>query len=164
MLLLMPTVKLVWPRTTSAEAPLAVGIVLKIRTRLLCVSATNSFPFCSQTPCGPLMDFADGGFDGVFVVKSGWPTTTSAGWLFWLGMVFQISTRLLSVSATTRRTPSEATAVGLRRPLRVGRRVGSVVVKSFWPRTTEAVPTQTGQRCVYNHSSVGPFRTLPTSL
>ena len=74
MFVLMPVVKLVCPSTTSAEAPLAVGIELKIRTRLLCVSATNSFPFCSHTPCGPLRDRAVGGFNVAPVVKSGCPT------------------------------------------------------------------------------------------
>ena len=60
---------------------------------------------------------------GLVLVKSGWPTTTSAGWLLMLGMRFQMSTRLWSVSATTTCTPSDATAVGRRRALRCGREI-----------------------------------------
>src|SRR5437870_4119338 len=101
------------------------------------------------------MELAVGGLTELLLVKFGWPTTTSAGWLLRMGIEFQISTRLLSVSAITRWMPSEATAVGLRSPLCVAFNAGSVVVKSGWPRTIAACPTHAGQRCWYCSSSLG---------
>ena len=134
-----------WPNTRSAAAPFDVGMELKISTRWFCVSATKSFPFWIQTPCGPRMDLALGTLPpGIEPwVKSACPTTTSAGTPFVAGILLQISTRLLSVSATAITLPSEATPVGDRIPVCVSAML--VVVKSFWPSTTSAVPRQTGQ-------------------
>ena len=154
---------------TSADAPLLVGMELKIRTRSFCVSATNSWPFCSQTPCGPRSEAAVGVVPGkVREVKLLCPTTTSGGCWMLVGIVFQMRMRLLSVSATARWVPSEAIAVGDRIPVAVGvlgglagqtgvvgvtdvltsggmHGTGKVVTKSGWPSTTLAVPTQAGQ-------------------
>src|SRR5439155_23704693 len=96
-------------------------------------------------PCGPRMDLAVGTLPpGIeLCVKSGCPTTTSAGTPFEVGIVLQMRTRLLSVSATAITLPSDATPVGDRIPAWV--RAIFVVVKSFWPNTTSALPRQTGQ-------------------
>src|SRR5215471_4335068 len=112
--------------------------------RWFCVSATYNLPSWIQTPCGPRMDFAVGGTEVNVDLKSGCPTTTSAGALLEEGMVFQINTRLLFVSATARTVPSVATAVGSCRPLCEA--AGSMVVKSGCPNTKLALPPQTGQR------------------
>src|SRR5258708_31369795 len=90
------------------------------------------------------MDFAVGGTVVRVVLKSGWPTTTSAGALLDVGRVCQISTRLLLVSATARMVPSVATAVGNCSP--VCEAPGSVDVKLACPSTTLAEPPQAGQR------------------
>src|SRR5690242_8487505 len=51
--------------------------------------------------------------------------------------------------------PSEATAVGRRSPLRDAVRFRVAVVKSGWPRTTEAWPTHTGHLRLAVNSAVG---------
>src|SRR5580700_873400 len=96
------------------------------------------------------------------------------------GMVFQMSTRLLKVSATARCTPSVATPAGVFIPVAIGvcgdvvRHVGVVGVmvcvtveggmmhgagklltKSGWPSTRLAVPTHTGHRVLYASASFG---------
>ena len=88
-----------------------------------------------------------------------------------VGSLFQMSTRLLLVSATARCTPSEATPVGELMPVGMGvwgdvvRHVGvvgvvvgvtsaggatqgegKVLTKSDWPSTRFAAPTQTGHK------------------
>ena len=74
-----------------------------------------------------------------------------------VGIGFQISTRLLSVSATTRIFPSLATPVGVWSPLATGVGIVAVLelstpelVKFGWPTTKSAPrvsgPMQTGQR------------------
>src|ERR1051325_3099084 len=109
-----------------------------------------------QTACGPRRDLAVGALaDGLVLVKSGWPTTTSAGWLLTLGMVFQMRTRLWSVSATTTRIPSDRAPVGRRRALLLAARLSVVVVKSGWPSTTVALPRQTGHLRSLANSAVG---------
>jgi hypothetical protein len=55
-----------------------------------------------------------------WVVKDAWPRTTSAGCPLRVGNWFHTSTRLLKVSATTRRTPSVHTPVGFQRVARLG--------------------------------------------
>src|ERR1700729_1323337 len=157
-----------WPTTTSAAAPLLVGIELKISTRSFCVSAIYSLPACNHTPCGPRNEDAVGVSPGKPAeVKLVCPTTTSGGCWRVAGIVFQISTRLLTVSATARWVPSDAIAVGCRMPVASGVKgglvgqigdvgvvdvlasglmqgTGNVVRKSGWPRTTLAVPTHAG--------------------
>src|SRR6266478_6900869 len=103
-----------------------------------------NLPSWIQTPCGPRMDLAVGGTVVSVDLKSGCPTTTSAGALWDAGMVFQINTRLLFVSATARTAPSVATSVGNCIPLCEA--AGSVFVKSACPSTRLAVPPQAGQR------------------
>src|SRR6185312_1618797 len=123
-----------WPKTWSAPAPLAVGMLLKMRTRSLPPSAINSrvpsesayrgrervfsqrgeyvgLPFESvpveaHTP-GELLSAAD--------VISGCPTTRFAGWSFDVGKPFQIKTRLKPVSVTYKWPASAVTEVGLQR-------------------------------------------------
>ncbi len=51
------------------------------------------------------------------LTMSGWPTTTSAGWPFEAGILFQIKTRLNPKSATKRCVPSEVTETGLQSSL-----------------------------------------------
>src|ERR1039457_4880722 len=59
------------------------------------------------------------------------------------GIVRQMRTRLLSVSATASTLPSVATAVGVRMPFALMLYV--VLLKSGCPSTSEAEPTQIGQ-------------------
>src|SRR5208283_4504523 len=75
-------VKLGAPTTTSAPTPFVVGMEFQINTRLFCVSATNSLPFCIHTPCGPRSELAVGSVligSDCQSVKVFCPTTTSAG-------------------------------------------------------------------------------------
>ena len=75
---------------------------------------------------------------------SGWPISTSAGCWFWVGMLFQISTRLWPRSVTNRWTPSELTATGFSSVLAAAPKV--CLVRSGWvavlklgsPRTMSA--------------------------
>src|SRR5271157_4435271 len=103
------------------------------------------------------MDFALGVLLGgrPELAKSACPTTTSAGTSLVVGIRFQIRTRLWLVSATTRCTPSEATAVGSRRLFCEAVRFSVIVVKSGCPSTTVARPTQTGHLPLYGRSAVG---------
>src|SRR5579885_2295211 len=70
-------------------------------------------------------------------------------------MLFQMSTRLWLVSATTRWTPSEATAVGSRKPLGVAGTFSVVVEKLRKTKTTLACPTQIPQLAPDGNSAVG---------
>src|ERR1700691_663104 len=97
-----------------------------------------------------------------------------------VGSVFQMSTRLLRVSATARWVPSDATAVGVFMPVAIGvwgdvaRHVGVVgvvvtgmvvggvmqgagkeLVQVDWPSTRLAVPTHTGQSVLYCSAALG---------
>src|SRR5579875_3451286 len=99
-------------------------MVFQIRMRLFCVSATNSLPFCTHTPCGARTLLALTTTGSVRVVKSGWPNTTSAGWPIYCGMLSHSSTRLLPVSATATTFPSVATPSGRFMPCEVRRRGG----------------------------------------
>ena len=94
------------------------------------------------------------------MAKFVWPTTTSAGASFAGGIRFQMRIRLWLVSATTRCTPSEATAVGWRMLDSLAARFMAVVRKSGWPRTTDACPTQTGHLVLGSNWSVGRGRAL----
>src|ERR1017187_5077383 len=81
----------------------------------------NNWPFWIQTPSGPRNDVAVGVSPGkTAVVKLVCPTTTSGGWFILTGMDFQMSTRLLLVSATTRGGPSKPPAGGVFMPVGVG--------------------------------------------
>src|SRR5277367_30428 len=112
---------------------------------------------------------------GFMAVKFGWPKTTVAFASLVAGIGFQMSTRLLSVSATTRMLPSLATPVGVRSPLATGAGVVAVLellipelTKSGWPTTTSAPrvsgPMHTGQRMPCVISAVGGMMKLETLL
>src|SRR5208283_5961291 len=91
-------VKSACPMTTSAGAPLLVGILFQIRTRSLPPSATTSSVPSLQIPSGsrsPVSVVA-----ALELLKLGWPTTTSAGAPLVVGMLFQMRIRLLLRSAT----------------------------------------------------------------
>src|SRR5579872_3022660 len=90
---------------------------------------------------------------GASVLKSGWPSTTSAGWPFTVGNEFQMRIRLLAVSATATIFPSEATAKG--RFIPVWETAVPDPVKSVCPSTTLACPTHTGHRELSGTTSVG---------
>src|SRR5271157_1475326 len=77
-------------------------------------------------------------------------------------MWFQIRIRLWLVSATTRCTPSDATAVGSRMLDSLAVRLRVVVRKSGWPRTTAACPTQTGHLVLGSSWSAGRGKELET--
>src|SRR6266404_1082624 len=70
--------KSAWPITRSAAAPLLVGIVLKIRTRLLPRSVTIKRVPSLVAETGLIMLLAVGGVRDVRVVKLLWTRTTSA--------------------------------------------------------------------------------------
>src|SRR5208283_517372 len=98
------------PSTRVAVGLFEVGNGLYISTRLLSESATNNRDPSEVTPNGRSKDSAVGGDGAANEVKSAWPTTTSAGAPFVVGMLFQISTRLLNESATTSFVPFDHTA------------------------------------------------------
>src|ERR1700759_1552332 len=76
------------------------------------------------------------------LTRSGCPTATSAACPFWVGMLFQIRTRLWPKSVTYSLWPSEVTATGAKRLEAVAvftRSVaGGEVVKLGCPRTKSA--------------------------
>src|ERR1035437_3071428 len=148
---------------TSAEGALAVGMVLKISTRSLPPSAMyKRFP-SDMAKRGKLsVRLHMAGKIGlplesapteaqrselslkIDVVKSFWPISTSAAWSIWVGIFFQISTRLNPRSVTIRRVPSLVTDTGLSsvfaaavRELLVRSRFGEVV-KFGSPNTRSA--------------------------
>src|SRR5580704_10196778 len=138
-------VKLGSPRTMSAAWAFLVGMEFQISTRLFWVSATYNFPAWIQTPCGARRLLAVTGM-GLTETKSGWPSTTSAGWSITVGNESHNSTRLLAVSATATRTPSDATPKGRFMPVALVEAV--VVTKSGSPKTLVAPPKHTGHRTV----------------
>ena len=73
------------------------------------------------------------------LVMSGCPKTRSAGAAVWVGMLFQIKTRLCPRSVTSRRFPSEVTDTGENKLLDVGVETsvveGGAVLKFGSPRT-----------------------------
>src|ERR1700722_2821957 len=83
-----------------------VGNGLYTRMRLFLESATNKREPSEAIPPGWLRLCAVGGSGLSNELKSGCPTTTSAGAPLVVGMLFQIRTRLLSKSATTSFFPS----------------------------------------------------------
>src|ERR1700722_18680852 len=112
----------------------------QINTRLLPRSVTKRRCPSDVTETGLNRLLAVGGIvlavAGGAVVKFGSPSTTSAGWLLDVGILFQIITRLLSVSATNRRDPCTQTACGprneeLESPI-------AALVKSACPSTMSA--------------------------
>ncbi len=92
-------VKSGWPTTTSALASLTVGMLLKMRMRQLYQSAMKSLPLSTCAACGVYRVLAPGGAVGLtfwlcrLLVKSGWPTTTSAPAKLDVGTALKISTR-----------------------------------------------------------------------
>src|SRR5271155_72508 len=118
------------PTTTSAGAPLVVGMVFQIRTRWLFSSATTSLVPSLQSSSGwlRLVWLAS----SVLLVKSGWPTTTSASAPLVVGMLFQIMIRLLFRSATRSLPPATTNPTsGLSNPDWVV--VPSLETRSGWP-------------------------------
>src|SRR5574341_2688914 len=90
----------------SAGCPFFVGKKFHIKTLWLYVSATTSLPPAVATPTGQFNLSSDE--PGLLEVKSFWPKTKS-GAVLPVGRLFQISTRLLFLSAKIRRVPSLAT-------------------------------------------------------
>src|SRR3989338_6776135 len=111
-----------------------------MRTRLLEVSETKSLFPSEETAFERINDRALlPPLLAVLEVKSGWPSTISAGAKFVVGMEFQIRTRLLFTSVTKSLFPSEEGACGklrdraLRPPL-----LAVPELKSGGPNTTSA--------------------------
>src|SRR5271156_45142 len=123
------------PTTTSAGAPLVVGMVFQIKTRWLFSSATTSRVPSLQSSSGWLRPVWLA--SSPLLVKAGWPTTTSASAPFVVGILFQIMIRLLFRSATRSLPPATINpSSGLSNPDRLV--AESPEVKSGWPTTTFA--------------------------
>src|SRR5271170_6585156 len=95
----------------------SVGNGLYTSMRLLLESSTYKLEPSDATPPGWLRLCAVGGSGLADEIKSGCPTTTSAGTPFVVGMEFQIRTRLFASSATTSRVPSLQIPSGSCRPV-----------------------------------------------
>lgn len=114
-----------WPTTTLAAAWLAEGMELKMSTRRLSVSATNSLVPSLTTPVGPRREEASGVYPkgtglGWFPVMSVWPITTLAEALLEVGMVLKMRTRLLTESAMKSLPPALDAPEGKHRQLAAG--------------------------------------------
>ena len=94
-----------WPITKLAEALSVVGIVLKIRTRLLPVSAINNFVPSEVIELGEPVVFAAAAWK-LTSVKLGLPITKFAVVLFAVGIL--LNTRTRSASTTKSLLPKTA--------------------------------------------------------
>jgi len=130
-----------WPTTTSAEALLAVGMLLKMRTRLLSRSAIiNCVPF-DQRPKGLFRVFAFTATPwlAVFPVKLVWPMTRSAEAPLAPGMALKRRTRWFSWSAMANPPPTTQGFVALLSVFApIPPWLAPVTVKFAWPMATEA--------------------------